>query len=88
MSEPDPTLKDLVAALGRLREQAQPGTDGKQSSRAMAAEQLALEVDDIIRRWSSELASPEVPAPKKPAHQKHSKKKSEREKPAGASRQE
>jgi hypothetical protein len=81
MSEPDPTLNDLRAALSRLREQAQPGTDGKQSSRAKAAEQLALEVDDILRRWSSELASPEVPAPKKPE-----KKKSK--KPAGARRQE
>jgi hypothetical protein len=86
MSEPDPTLNDLRAALSRLREQAQPGTDGKQTSRAKAAEQFALEVDDILRRWSSELASPEVPAPKKPADQEPAKKKSK--KPAGAKRQE
>jgi hypothetical protein len=59
MNEPDATLNALSTALVRLREQARPGAGGKQSSRAREAEQLALEVDDIIRRWSSELASPE-----------------------------
>jgi hypothetical protein len=56
--EPDETLDALRAALKRLRDEAKPGA-GKQPSRAKQAAQLAVEVDDILRRWASELASPE-----------------------------
>jgi hypothetical protein len=61
MSEPDETTKALRAALDRLQDEAKPGSDGKKSSRAKVAEQLAVEVDDVLRNWSSEVAVSDPP---------------------------
>jgi hypothetical protein len=61
MSTPEPPpdpLEHLKQALIGLRDQAK--SDGGKSARAKAAAQLALEVEDVLRRWSSEVAASEL----------------------------
>ena len=48
-----------LAALHTAREELKAEADDETSSRATAAEQLRLEVDDVLRRWSGEVAASE-----------------------------